>query len=350
MYKDAASNEPYEHRDISAWTEDNARWRRLKAYLVSEQALGQAALVGVLVLWAVSGIITKDILSTSYNKPFLMTYTSVAALQVYFIFFAVKDPLLGYLKLRDRPVGKVSSLKEMPQHRIARVAAVLFMFYVASLYCSNTALIYTSLSSQSTLSSTNSLFTLLLGSLCGVEAFSWIKGGAVTLTFLGVVVNNLPAESQAVHVNTLLGNMIAVVGAFSYANVIVWMQKLTANRAPFSRPLLFAYMGCFSMLTTWPLFIVLDWAGVEPFALPPTSQIAWNLFWKTLLGSVLPMYLWTVAFAFTSPLYIALGSTLNIPMTLAVDYLFLDQNIRLPRIVGAALILSGCMIINLARR
>lgn len=65
--------------------------------ILSPQMIGLVSLIGVITLWLTSSILTHDILK-EYNKPVLMSFVSVASMQVYFVFLKLKDPLYNYLE------------------------------------------------------------------------------------------------------------------------------------------------------------------------------------------------------------------------------------------------------------
>lgn len=75
----------------------------------TSQLIGLVSLVSVISLWLLSSILTHDILK-EYNKPVLMTFVSVASMQVYFVFLRVKDPLFAYLESKKK--GDASAEKE----------------------------------------------------------------------------------------------------------------------------------------------------------------------------------------------------------------------------------------------
>jgi drug/metabolite transporter (DMT)-like permease len=98
-------------------------------------------------------------------------------------------------------------------------------------------------------------------------------------------------------------------------------------------------VGCWSVLLTWPLFFVLHYTGVETFELPtgPTLYV--------LLANVAQFVSYNlcllIGISFTSPLFVATGSLLTIPISLVVAY-FLSGSLLAP------VALLGCGLIALA--
>jgi hypothetical protein len=66
----------------------------------SPQIIGLISLIAVISLWLTASILTHDILK-DYNKPVLMTFISVASMQIYFVFLKIKDPLYNYLQSKS---------------------------------------------------------------------------------------------------------------------------------------------------------------------------------------------------------------------------------------------------------
>lgn len=215
----------------------------------------------------------------------------------------------------------------------------------------NASLRYTTLGSASIIGATCSFFTLFLGSLLKVERFTMLKGAAVVVTFIGVVVNSLPSVQSggktASGGSQAWGNLLALLGAVCYANFLVFLQKQTVGKTGLNRPILFAFIGLFTMLFCWPVFFYLHASKQERLELPPNALVYIFLILKTLLGSVIPSYLWNVTFALTSPLYIAVGTSLTIPLNLVADYL-MGNPISASGVIGAAFVTAGCFIMNLA--
>lgn len=182
-----------------------------------------------------------------------------------------------------------------------------------------------------------------------VERFTILKGLAVLITFIGVVVNSLPSalrDSLAIGTQTW-GNILALLGAICYACFLILLQKKTEGISGLNRSVLFAFIGFFTMIFCWPIFIFLAISKQETLELPSNGSIYLFLVLKTILGSVIPSYLLNVAFALTSPLYIAVGTSLTIPLNFVADY-FMGNAVGWSEAIGAIFVTIGCLIMNLA--
>lgn len=181
-----------------------------------------------------------------------------------------------------------------------------------------------------------------------VEKFSLLKGAAVVTTFVGVVVNSLPSvQGKSSGSSQTWGNLLSLFGAICYANFLVFLQKQTVGKQGLNRPILFAFIGLFTMLFCWPVLLYLHLSKQERLELPTSGLVYLFLFLKVILGAVIPTYLWNVTFALTSPLYIAVGTSLSIPLNLVADYL-MGNPVTWSSAIGAAFVTAGCFIMNLA--
>lgn len=175
-----------------------------------------------------------------------------------------------------------------------------------------------------------------------------MKGLAVVVTFTGVVINSLPSamrDNLSLGTQTW-GNILALLSAICYASFLVLLQKQTTKRSGLNRSILFAFIGMFTMLFCWPIFIFMSISKQETLELPPKPSIWVYLILKTVLGSIIPSYLWNVAFALTTPLYVAVGTSMTIPLNFIADY-FMGNSIGWSEAFGAAFVTAGCLIMNL---
>ena len=95
-----------------------------------------------------------------------------------------------------------------------------------------------------------------------------------------------------------------------------------------------------------PIFIYFTISGQEILELPPNPSVYIYLTLKTVLGSIIPLYLWNAAFALTSPLYMAVGSSLTIPLNFVADY-FMGNTVGWSEAIGAVIVSFGCLLMNI---
>jgi solute carrier family 35 protein F5 len=143
---------------------------------------------------------------------------------------------------------------------------------------------HTTVASSTILTSTSSIFTLLLGCAVNVEIFTMRKLCGVLASLLGVVLissvdlfgNNDNGRGSFPHKSArqvALGDAMALLSAVLYGVYAVLMKKRIGDERRISMPVFFGLVGLFNVLLLWPGFLILHFTGVEPFELPPTSRV-----------------------------------------------------------------------------
>ena len=107
-------------------------------------------------------------------------------------------------------------------------------------------------------------------------------------------------------------------------------------------------LGAWTLLTLWPLFFVLDRAGVEPFELPDADS-AKKIAISCAFDIVFNMSLLSTI-ALVSPLWSALGSVLVIPSTMLADWVIHHVVLSPQAGGGIILILLGFVLLQVPPR
>lgn len=225
-----------------------------------------------------------------------------------------------------------------------KIAAVAFVFYFTSNFANNMACGLTSTGSASILASTCGFFTLVFGRVAGVEKLTFPKLVAVLISVGGVII--LGASEFSDSKNTMKGNALALAGAALYGVYSTYLKKATVDESRVSMLSLFAFVGFFTMLLTWPVLFILDYIKFEPLELPPSSTVVWYMIINLVFGSLLPNYLWNVAFLYTSQMVVAIGLSFTIPLTLAIEYFYEGKSVSIFKIGSAICLLIGFSIVN----
>lgn len=186
-------------------------------------------------------------------------------------------PMSGNGALGD--VEGVLSVRET-----AKLSLEFCMLWFLANYFVAACLKYTSVASSTILTSTSSIWTLLLGALIGVESFSVKKLIGVMASLAGIILissvdlsgdndenrGSFPHKSQE---EIAIGDAMAIFSALMYGIYTVVMKKRIGNEDRVNMPLFFGLVGLFNVLLLWPGFIVLHYTGVETFELPPNGKI-----------------------------------------------------------------------------
>lgn len=251
----------------------------------------------------------------------------------------------------------------------ARLAlAFCFLWYGAN-YFQLACLEYTTVASTTILTSTASVWTLLIGTLTGSEKFTWRKFFGVVASLGGIVlISGLDSSSgitddaedldnverglslvlsplkfgsiftttSTPHLSTralnefpdktsgelLLGDALALFSAMIYGLYSNELKRATQKAFPLDlhMPTFFGLVGLINIVLLWPIFIILHVTGVEVFEWPPTAQI-WGILVANSVSSLVSDVIWAYAMVFTSPLVVTLGLSLTIPLSLIGEML-----------------------------
>ncbi|RIA99704.1 hypothetical protein C1645_811053 [Glomus cerebriforme] len=239
--------------------------------------------------------------------------------------------------------------------QIAKLGLTFCILWFAANWSTNASYAYTSVASSTILSSTSGLFTLIIGSLAKVEKFTLFKSAAVFISFFGVylitngVASNTTSEDHddnSFPSNPLLGNFLALIGAFFYGCYTVLLKLRIQNESRVNMPLFFGFVGIINVILLWPIFLILHFIGLEQLQLPPNTTIWTMIAINALIGTFLSDYLWLLAVLLTSPLTVTLGLSLTIPIALIGDVFFKGLLMSKGYWLGAIMIVGGFLGVN----
>lgn len=303
-----------------------------------EWTLGLILLAIVVLLWVASSFLVNGIF-TLYPKPFLMTYINTGA----FIFYLVPSCMTRLRRVKYSQPAETLSVGET-----VRLACQFSALWFLSNFVTNASLLFTSVSSQTILSSTSSFFTLLVGWSLSVERLNVRKVIGVALSFFGVVLltNSDDLEVQEPKSNLiLLGNLLALSGALFYGVYSILLKLRVEHEQRLDMKLFFGFVGVFSLSFLWPTLFLLDWMGVERIQLPPTPAV-WGVLLANCAMSFVSDFLWAKAMLLTSPLTVTVGLSASIPCAMLGDVIFKEKTMGLIYVLGAAIILGSFVAVN----
>ncbi|CAL8070171.1 unnamed protein product [Orchesella dallaii] len=196
------------------------------------------------------------------------------------------------------------------------------MWFVAN-YTYQLAVSHTQVGIVNVLSSSSSLFTLLMAAIfpsIASDKFSYSKFLSVLVSISGVAVVSL-SDLRIETSNLPVGAIFAIVSAFFYAAYLVFLRKKVDHEEKLDIPLFFGFVGLFNLLLLWPLFFVLNYTGIETFEWPTKRQ--WVvLVVNGIIGTVFSEVLWLWGCFLTSSLIATLAISLTIPMSMVADVIF----------------------------
>jgi solute carrier family 35 protein F5 len=182
------------------------------------------------------------------------------------------------------------------------------------------------------------MFTLILGTLFGVETFTLTKLLSVIASVVGIylisTIDLVPPSSSFSGPSTrtpfqiLLGDAMALLSALSYATYITLLKVRVGDESRVNMQLFFGFVGLFNVIFLWPGFLVLHYMGIEPFEMPPEGRV-WAIIMINASITLTSDFCWAYAMLLTTPLVVTVGLSLTIPLAL------LGQMVLLGSVAGA---------------
>ncbi|CAG8607484.1 619_t:CDS:2 [Paraglomus brasilianum] len=236
-----------------------------------------------------------------------------------------------FLDPHDVLMSVQSRQNHLSTRETAKLSLTFCALWFAANWSSNASLAYTTVASSTILASMSGFFTLCIGSLVGIERFTISKLVAVSTSLIGIILisstdrsdddddNDNSFEQAAPPRSRILGDFLALIGAFFYGCYTVLLKLRIKDESRVNMPLFFGFVGLFNTFILWPLFLLLDAAGIEEFALPSSANFWIMIMVNALLGTFASDYFWLLSMLMTSPLVVTLGLSLTIPLAIFGD-------------------------------
>ncbi|AJS90662.1 hypothetical protein H812_YJM1401M00116 [Saccharomyces cerevisiae YJM1401] len=352
--------------------------------------LGLLMLGLVIILWVLSSFLINLIFEDdSYRKPFFITYINTAAF-IFYLFPTAKAVVVNYKDTgranvhrelimeeegtgsdSNRSVDMTSPLltnleagthanqkKRLTLYETIKLSAEFCMLWFTANLVTNASLAFTSVASQTILSTTSSFFTLFIGAICHVESLSKSKVLGSFISFVGIIMVTKSDSHQRYQrhiadvsgddndaVQVLIGNLLALAGAVLYGVYSTLLKREVGDETRVNMKIFFGFVGLFNLLFLWPSLIVLDFFGWEPFSLPKDPKVVVIIFVNCLITFVSD-FCWAKAMLLTSPLTVTVGLSITIPLAMFGDVIFKHKTMSALYLFGATLILGSFFIIN----
>ncbi|KAE8676268.1 Kinase superfamily protein [Hibiscus syriacus] len=238
--------------------------------------------------------------------------------------------------------------------RVAKVSLSICPFWFLAQLTFNLSLKYTTVTSNTILSSASSLFTFLVSLAFLGEKFTWIKLVSVLLCMAGTIIVSLGDSRNnknltVIASNPVLGDILALLSAALYAVYVTLIRKKLPDNEEKSGRVSMAqflgFLGLFNVLIFLPFVLILHVTKLESF-----NTLSWNLFGmiigKGLLDNVLSDYLWAKAVLLTTTTVATAGLTIQVPLAAIVDTV-IGNAPHLMDYLGAAAVMIGFAGINI---
>ncbi|TQE12460.1 hypothetical protein C1H46_002113 [Malus baccata] len=165
--------------------------------------------------------------------------------------------------------------------RVAKVSLLISPFWFFAQLTFNLSLKYTTVTSNTILSSSSSLFTFLVSLVFLGEKFTLVKLISVLLCMGGTIVVSLGDSRTALSAiasNPLLGDILALVSAALYSVYITLIRKKLpdeddekSGRASMAQFL--GFLGLSNFLIFLPVALILHFSKLEPFYMLTWEQV-----------------------------------------------------------------------------
>ncbi|XP_013628771.1 PREDICTED: thiamine-repressible mitochondrial transport protein THI74-like [Brassica oleracea var. oleracea] len=236
--------------------------------------------------------------------------------------------------------------------RVAKVSLVICPFWFLAQLTFNLSLKYTTVTSNTILSSSSSLFTFLVSLIFLGEKFTWLKLFSVLLCMSGTIIVSLgdsESNSTATAKNPLLGDVLSLLSAAFYAVYITLIRKKLPDddekNGRFSMAQLLGFLGLFNFFIFLPVALILNFTKRERFNSLTLKQLG-LVVGKGLLDNVLSDYLWAKAVLLTTTTVATAGLTIQVPLAAIVDTLAGNKP-SFTDYIGAAAVMVGFAGINI---
>uniref|UniRef100_A0A2P2IVB7 EamA domain-containing protein n=2 Tax=Rhizophora mucronata TaxID=61149 RepID=A0A2P2IVB7_RHIMU len=246
----------------------------------------------------------------------------------------------------------VDSKGRWTRTRVAKISLLICPFWFFAQLTFNFSLKYTTVTSNTILSTTSSLFTFLVSLAVLGEKFTWLKLASVLLCMAGTIIVSLgdtEADSNAIASKPLLGDFLALASAGLYSVYVTLIRtKLPdddGKSGHVSTAQFLGFLGLFNLFIFLPVALVLNFTGLEPFSMLTWKQLGLIVV-KGFLDNVLSDYLWAKAVLLTTTTVATAGLTIQVPLAAIVDTLTGNAP-RLMDYLGAAAVMIGFTGINI---
>ncbi|KAG0671609.1 hypothetical protein C6P45_000100 [Maudiozyma exigua] len=340
--------------------------------------IGLFMILIVILSWVSSSFILNQVFEVnSYKKPFLITYLNVSSFILYLI--PSWKQLLGYTgkntqfeedekfeTINNAPfdcdsevesdITPLLSTKDNSDSPIAmsikqtiKLSGIFCILWFIANFSSNASLSYTSVASQTILSSTSSFFTLFIGAILQVESINSKKLLGLLISFIGIIVvtesDSIMPEVSFTKIQVVISNSLALIGALVYGLYSTLLKRSIKDESKFNIKLFFGFVGLFTMITMWPIILFLHYSGIETIELPQSSTVLYLLLINGTI-TFISDYCWAKAILLTSPLTVTVGLSLTIPFAMIGDVIFKNRYITISYVIGASLVLISFALIN----
>jgi len=187
----------------------------------SKKAVGFAMLGGTVVLWVASSVLVQMVFEgVHFEKPVFVTLFN-SSMSVSFLIMRL--PMCAGSRADDQ------AAKSVPFRSVLRLSSTLGLLWLCSQWAFNMSLVYTSVATNTVLSSTSSVFTFFFSIVICRDPFRWPSFCAAVFSFAGCTIVAIQAPSNISKdavTNSSFGDVLVLVSSAMFAFVSVLLRKL----------------------------------------------------------------------------------------------------------------------------
>ena len=258
-------------------------------------------------------------------------------------------------RLSERPASPTKT-EQLNLLETAKLSFEFFLLWFGANYFTAACLEYTTVASATILTSTSSIWTLLVGSIVGVEKFTLTKLCGVFASIVGIVListvdisgktdqhrGNFPHKTQF---QIAVGDSMAFVSAALFGVYAVLIKKRMGDESRVNMPLFFGLVGLMNVVLLWPGFIILHLTGIERFDVPPSGHVLTIVLTNSTVFLILD-FCWAYSMLLTSPLVTTVGLSMTIPLSLIGQMVLENQYATATYWLGAGIGLLSFIFVN----
>jgi len=306
-----------------------------------------------MILWVASSVTIQMIFSgVHFEKPVFVTLLNSASSVSLLLPRLARHCGLRSQRSREREktrnalgglaVGIQEAKRKSSNLSVLKLSATIGLLWLCAQWIFNLSLLYTSVATNTVLSSTSSVFTFFFSLVLCRDPFRWCSFNAALCSFIGCMMVSLQSPrnvAASAVTNSVFGDLLTLSSAALFALVSVMLRKLAPKEFDLS-----AFMGMNGLLAIGlspGVLYAAHHAGLEHFR-PPTGETLLALTVNAVLGSTCANYLYTSALLLLSPLVTTVSMSLSIPISALTDELVLRQH-RFSGgwLLGACFVASG---------
>ncbi|KAK5117756.1 hypothetical protein LTR85_008731 [Meristemomyces frigidus] len=262
------------------------------------------------------------------------------------------------LSFKSAPADDSAPLPPLRLREIAKLSLEFCLLWFLANYCVAACLEFTTVASSTILTSTSSAFTLIFGTMFGVENFSLRKVIAVLASLAGIIListvdlsgsssdddhrGDFPQKSLK---DIAIGDALAFFSAILYGLYAAFMKKRIGDESRVNMLIFFGLVGVINVVLLWPGLIILHFTGLERFELPPTSKVTAIILTNSMCSLVSDLA-WAYAILLTSPIVVTVGLSMTIPLSLVGQIVLNSQTASPLYWVGALLVVLSFVFVS----